>query len=87
MAANRAHKLQRPDQVSLDRSHETRLQLNFGNIATTAARQMAIARIVVGMLMPGSVIVYRLTSASFGLLQAWAFQWWPPLCIGRKVYR
>ncbi|EJD53459.1 hypothetical protein AURDEDRAFT_79893 [Auricularia subglabra TFB-10046 SS5] len=96
ISTERAHELQRRDQASLDRSRKTRLQFNFGKIATTAARQMAVARIVIGMLMPGSVMVYWLTSASFGLLQAWAFQWWarrrqpislpvPPLRIGRKI--
>jgi len=46
------------------------------DIIQNALRLFSIARIVVGVMVDGTVIVYWVSSATFGLLQTWAFNWW-----------
>jgi len=42
----------------------------------SSLRLLSIGRILLGALMPGGVVLYWVTSASFGLLQTWSFDWW-----------
>ncbi|KAL5530693.1 hypothetical protein ACEPAF_6951 [Sanghuangporus sanghuang] len=46
------------------------------NVVQSSLRMLSIVRIVVGIMVDGSVLVYWLSSATFGLFQSWAFNWW-----------
>ncbi|TFK55965.1 hypothetical protein OE88DRAFT_1621195 [Heliocybe sulcata] len=45
-------------------------------IIQSALRIMSVGRILIGALVPGSVVLYWVTSAVFGLFQTWVFDWW-----------
>jgi len=46
------------------------------NVVQSTLRIMSVARIVVGAMVDGSVILYWITSATFGLFQTWGLDWW-----------
>ncbi|EIN10436.1 hypothetical protein PUNSTDRAFT_132531 [Punctularia strigosozonata HHB-11173 SS5] len=46
------------------------------NAIRTGLRLVSVARIIVGALVPGGVLVCWVTSAAFGLVQTWGFDWW-----------
>ncbi|KZV77190.1 hypothetical protein PENSPDRAFT_679391 [Peniophora sp. CONT] len=52
-----------------------------------AMRMGAIVRIVVAMIAPGTVQIYWLTSAAFGLLQTWVFDFMDKRRYARKAAR
>ncbi|KAI9512237.1 60Kd inner membrane protein-domain-containing protein [Russula earlei] len=39
-------------------------------------RLLSVGRILIGAVVPGSVVLYWVTSATFGLLQTWIFDYW-----------
>jgi len=39
-------------------------------------RLLSVVRMFAAMMIPGSMVIYWLTSAVFGLAQTWAFDWW-----------
>ncbi|EIM88325.1 uncharacterized protein STEHIDRAFT_55480 [Stereum hirsutum FP-91666 SS1] len=41
-----------------------------------ALRALSVGRILLGALVPGGVLIYWVSSAAFGLLQTWAFDYW-----------
>ncbi|GJE84189.1 hypothetical protein PsYK624_002650 [Phanerochaete sordida] len=45
-------------------------------IFQTALRVASVGRILIALLVPGSIQLYWVTSAAFGLLQTWALDWW-----------
>ncbi|KAI0068821.1 hypothetical protein BV25DRAFT_1791636 [Artomyces pyxidatus] len=45
-------------------------------ILKTGLRVLSVGRILIGALVPGSVILYWVTSATFGLFQTWVFDLW-----------
>ncbi|KLO18035.1 hypothetical protein SCHPADRAFT_820380 [Schizopora paradoxa] len=64
---------------------KTRLPLpSTREIIQNALRLFSIARIVIGVMVDGTVIVYWVTSATFGLLQTWAFNSWDARLEGRR---
>ncbi|KAI5124938.1 hypothetical protein M0805_007365 [Coniferiporia weirii] len=46
------------------------------DVVQGALRLFSVLRIVIGVMVDGSVIVYWLSSATFGLFQSWGFNWW-----------
>ncbi|KAH8113238.1 hypothetical protein DFH11DRAFT_1600910 [Phellopilus nigrolimitatus] len=46
------------------------------DVVQGALRILSVLRIVIGVMVDGSVIVYWLSSATFGLFQSWGFNWW-----------
>ncbi|KAF9780144.1 60Kd inner membrane protein-domain-containing protein [Thelephora terrestris] len=44
-------------------------------IVQNALRVMSVGRILIAAMVPGAVEIYWLASASFGLVQTWAFDW------------
>ncbi|KAJ3506442.1 hypothetical protein NMY22_g17248 [Coprinellus aureogranulatus] len=46
-----------------------------GKIVKEALRGLSVVRILVASVMPGSVTLYWLTSATFGLFQTWVMDW------------
>ncbi|KAI0251285.1 60Kd inner membrane protein-domain-containing protein [Lactifluus subvellereus] len=45
-------------------------------IVQSGLRLLSVGRILVGAVVPGSVVLYWLSSATFGLLQSWVFDYW-----------
>jgi len=45
-------------------------------IIQSSLRIMSVARILIAAVVPGSIQVYWVTSAIFGLLQTWILDWW-----------
>ncbi|KAI0771571.1 60Kd inner membrane protein-domain-containing protein [Trametes elegans] len=45
-------------------------------IYQSSLRVMSVARILIAAMVPGSVQLYWVTSATFGLLQSWALDYW-----------
>ncbi|EGO01870.1 hypothetical protein SERLA73DRAFT_48670 [Serpula lacrymans var. lacrymans S7.3] len=45
-------------------------------IIKSALRLVSVGRILVGTMVPGGVILYWVTSATFGLIQTWIFDYW-----------
>ncbi|KAI0004898.1 60Kd inner membrane protein-domain-containing protein [Russula compacta] len=45
-------------------------------ILQSGLRLLSVGRILIGAVVPGSVVVYWVTSATFGLLQSWIFDYW-----------
>ncbi|KAH8999232.1 hypothetical protein EDB92DRAFT_1932619 [Lactarius akahatsu] len=37
---------------------------------------LSVGRILIGSVVPGSVLLYWVSSATFGLLQSWVFDYW-----------
>ncbi|KAF8505657.1 60Kd inner membrane protein-domain-containing protein [Russula emetica] len=44
-------------------------------IVQSALRLLSVGRILIGALVPGSVVLYWISSATFGLLQSWIFDY------------
>ncbi|KAH0587677.1 hypothetical protein H2248_006443 [Termitomyces sp. 'cryptogamus'] len=45
------------------------------SVIKSGLRVLSVARIAICAMMPGSVAIYWVTSAAFGLLQTWFFDW------------
>lgn len=45
-------------------------------IFQAALRVASVGRILIALLVPGSIQLYWVTSAAFGLVQTWALDWW-----------
>ncbi|EJD01124.1 uncharacterized protein FOMMEDRAFT_88420, partial [Fomitiporia mediterranea MF3/22] len=52
------------------------IRARLGNVVPSGLRVLSVFRIVVGIMVDGSVLVYWLSSATFGLIQSWVFNWW-----------
>ncbi|PPQ68003.1 hypothetical protein CVT26_007366 [Gymnopilus dilepis] len=50
-------------------------RIHPGKIIKSTLRGLSILRIIVAALTPGSVALYWVTSAAFGLVQTWAMEW------------
>ncbi|KAI0030706.1 membrane insertase OXA1/ALB3/YidC, partial [Vararia minispora EC-137] len=48
---------------------------SLGTIVKPLLRGLSVVRIVFGTMMPGTVIVYWVTSAAYGLVQTWIFDY------------
>ncbi|THH11476.1 hypothetical protein EW145_g621 [Phellinidium pouzarii] len=46
------------------------------DVVQGSLRLFSVLRIVIGVMVDGSIIVYWLSSATFGLFQSWGFNWW-----------
>ncbi|KAH9951638.1 60Kd inner membrane protein-domain-containing protein [Amylocystis lapponica] len=45
-------------------------------IIQTSLRVLSIGRILIAAVVPGSIQIYWVTSATFGLIQSWILDWW-----------
>jgi len=45
-------------------------------IVQSSLRLLSVGRILIGAVVPGSVVLYWVSSATFGLLQTWLFDYW-----------
>ncbi|TFY83961.1 hypothetical protein EWM64_g67 [Hericium alpestre] len=45
-------------------------------VVRTGLRILSIGRILVASMVPGGVVLYWVSSATFGLFQSWVFDWW-----------
>ncbi|KAH9999268.1 membrane insertase OXA1/ALB3/YidC, partial [Russula vinacea] len=45
-------------------------------IVQSALRVLSVGRILIGAVVPGSVVLYWVSSATFGLFQSWVFDYW-----------
>jgi len=50
--------------------------LEPNRIIQSALRLLSVGRILIGAVVPGSVVLYWVTSATFGLFQTWVFDYW-----------
>ncbi|KAF8913988.1 membrane insertase OXA1/ALB3/YidC [Gymnopilus junonius] len=50
-------------------------RIHPGKVIKSTLRGLSILRIIVAALTPGSVALYWVTSAAFGLIQTWAMEW------------
>jgi len=50
-------------------------RLHPGKVLKTLLRGLSIVRIIIAAITPGSVALYWVTSAAFGLVQTWAMGW------------
>ncbi|KAF9569292.1 hypothetical protein CPC08DRAFT_701796 [Agrocybe pediades] len=50
-------------------------RIHPGKLIKTVLRGLSVVRIVIAALTPGSVALYWVTSAAFGLVQTWAMDW------------
>ncbi|KAH9977905.1 hypothetical protein BGW80DRAFT_1435593 [Lactifluus volemus] len=68
------------DELERKRIAEKRAQglivLQPRNILQSALRLLSVGRILIAAVVPGSVVLYWLSSATFGLLQSWVFDYW-----------
>lgn len=67
------------DELEEKRIAEKRAQGNIvlrpQKIVQSALRLLSVGRILIGALVPGSVVLYWVSSATFGLLQSWIFDY------------
>ncbi|PCH41093.1 hypothetical protein WOLCODRAFT_118223 [Wolfiporia cocos MD-104 SS10] len=45
-------------------------------VMQTSLRILSVARILVAVAVPGNIQIYWVASATFGLIQTWALDWW-----------
>ncbi|KAI9466898.1 60Kd inner membrane protein-domain-containing protein [Lactarius psammicola] len=68
------------DKLEQKRVAEKRAQghmvLEPRKIVQSALRLLSVGRILIGSVVPGSVLLYWVSSATFGLLQSWVFDYW-----------
>ncbi|KAI0307278.1 60Kd inner membrane protein-domain-containing protein [Multifurca ochricompacta] len=68
------------DELEQKRLAEKRAQghivLEPRKIVQTGLRVLSIGRILISAVVPGSVLLYWVSSATFGLLQSWVFDYW-----------
>ncbi|KAH9006942.1 60Kd inner membrane protein-domain-containing protein [Lactarius hatsudake] len=68
------------DELEQKRVAEKRAQghmvLEPRKIVQSGLRILSVGRILIGSVVPGSVLLYWVSSATFGLLQSWAFDYW-----------
>ncbi|KAI0732962.1 hypothetical protein C8Q72DRAFT_874028 [Fomitopsis betulina] len=50
--------------------------LQPGRIIQSSLRSLAVGRIIIAALVPGSIQIFWVTSAAFGLVQSWVLDWW-----------
>jgi len=50
-------------------------QLHPGKVLKTFLRAFSVVRIIIAAMTPGSVTLYWVSSAAFGLVQTWAMEW------------
>ncbi|KAI1795182.1 60Kd inner membrane protein-domain-containing protein [Ganoderma leucocontextum] len=94
-----AEALQREQQVTkwtAERRARGEQVLEPGKISQSALRLLSVGRILIAAMVPGSVQLYWVTSATFGLFQSWALDYWdmrrrkrvaPPTATGPKATR
>ncbi|KAM5540458.1 hypothetical protein V8D89_005916 [Ganoderma adspersum] len=94
-----AEVLQREQQVAkwtAERRARGEQVLEPGKISQSALRLLSVGRILIAAMVPGSVQLYWVTSATFGLFQSWALDFWdmrrrkqvsPPPATGPKARR
>ncbi|KAF9485270.1 hypothetical protein BDN70DRAFT_847974 [Pholiota conissans] len=58
-----------------ERQQTLESQRHIGNLVKPILRGLSVVRIVVAALTPGSVTLYWVTSATFGLVQTWVMDW------------
>lgn len=68
------------DELEQKRVAEKRAQghmvLEPRKIVQSGLRILSVGRILIGSVVPGSVLLYWVSSATFGLLQSWVFDYW-----------
>jgi len=64
------------DKWTADRRAKGEIVLEPRRIVQTGLRALSIARILIAAVVPGSVQLYWVTSATFGLFQTWILDWW-----------
>jgi len=68
------------EEVEQKRVAEKRAQglvvLEPRKIVQSGLRILSVGRILIGSVVPGSVLLYWVSSATFGLLQTWVFDYW-----------
>ncbi|KDQ64575.1 hypothetical protein JAAARDRAFT_117940 [Jaapia argillacea MUCL 33604] len=71
----------REQQLKVEKQDEAKrargeLVLKPMKMVQSGLRILAVGRILVGALVPGGVVIYWVTSAAFGLIQSWVFDFW-----------
>ncbi|KAI0320673.1 60Kd inner membrane protein-domain-containing protein [Amylostereum chailletii] len=64
---------------------EGKMVLEPRKILQSGMRMLSVGRILIGAMVPGSVIVYWVTSAAFGLVQSWAFDYWERRRVAKRL--
>ncbi|KAL0949454.1 hypothetical protein HGRIS_009509 [Hohenbuehelia grisea] len=70
----RAQKLEEMNAKRLAEGEKPLIQPN--KLIKSGLRILSVVRIIFAALMPGSVTLYWVTSATFGLFQTWGMDWW-----------
>jgi len=52
------------------------ISFEWGRLIKSGLRFASVVRIFIASMVPGSVVLYWVSSATFGLLQTWAFDYW-----------
>ncbi|KAJ8519392.1 hypothetical protein ONZ45_g3668 [Pleurotus djamor] len=77
MTAAERERQQRIDENNVKRIAEGQKPLIQPNkLIKSGLRILSVGRIMFAAVMPGSVTLYWVTSATFGLFQTWAMDWW-----------
>ncbi|KAG6873756.1 hypothetical protein C0995_011575 [Termitomyces sp. Mi166 len=69
----RVRKIEEQDAKALAEGGQPKIRPK--SVIKSGLRILSVARIAVCAMMPGSVAIYWVTSAAFGLLQTWFFDW------------
>jgi len=67
-----------------ERREKGEVVIEPSKIVQSALRAASVGRILIGVMVPGSVTLYWVTSAIFGLFQTWIFDWWEARRMRRK---
>lgn len=63
--------------AKFDKSVEAgEIRFEWGRIVKSGLRLASVGRVLIASMIPGGVVLYWVSSATFGLLQTWAFDYW-----------
>ncbi|KAI0268384.1 60Kd inner membrane protein-domain-containing protein [Gloeopeniophorella convolvens] len=66
----------REEQRLEERRAQGHIVLQPRKIVQSGLRLLSVGRILIAAMVPGSVVLYWVSSATFGLLQTWVFDYW-----------
>ncbi|GBE79688.1 60Kd inner membrane protein-domain-containing protein [Sparassis latifolia] len=76
LSATALERQKKVEQWTADRRAKGEVVVEPRKIVQTALRSLSIARILIAAVVPGTIQLYWVASASFGLVQTWIFDWY-----------
>ncbi|KDR83652.1 hypothetical protein GALMADRAFT_55296 [Galerina marginata CBS 339.88] len=74
-AAEKAQQRRAEDEEANRVAEGEKPRLHPGKVIKSVLRGLSIIRIIIAAMTPGSVALYWVTSAGFGLIQTWVMEW------------